>query len=219
MRTDSQIELDVLDEMAGDPELDSARVGVAVVSGVVRLSGAMPTYAAKLAALRATERICGVRGVVDDIVVMPPRQLARSDADLASAIGALLALNVLIPPQTIRVSVSNGWATLDGAASHHTARTAAECSIATLPGLRGIVNRIVLAPKAAPPSTLVLGIEKALRRSAELDSKHILVEANPDGAVSLRGTVRSWAELHDAERAAWAAPGVRDVTNRLAVVL
>lgn len=219
MRTDSQIELDVLEEMAEDPELESTRVAVAVVSGVVRLSGALPTYAAKLAAIRAAERIGGVRAVEDDIVVIPPRQLARSDAELAGAISAILCFNVLIAPQAVRVSVSNGWATLDGVASHHTARAAAESSISTLPGLRGITNRIRLAPKTAPPSTLVLGIEKALRRSAELDSKHILVEANPDGAVSLRGTVRSWAELHDAERAAWGAPGVRDVNNRLAVVL
>ena len=219
MRTDCQIELDVLEEIASDPEVEATSVAVRVIGGVARLSGSLPTYAAKLAALRAAERICGVRAIIDDVIVTPPRHLARSDAELAGAINAILSLNVLIATDAVRVAVANGWATLDGIVPNHCARTAAETSISTLPGLRGIVNRIRLAPTTTPPSTLALGIEKALLRSAELDSKHILVEARPDGAVSLRGTVRSWAELHDAERAAWCAPGVRDVENRLAVVL
>lgn len=218
MRADSQIERDVQDELTGDPEVFAASLTVRVEGGSARVAGSTPTYAAKVAALRAVERVNGVRSVVDDLAVIPPAELERSDIAIGREIALALALNVQIPRDTISVFVIGGWVTLVGNVATWAARCAAEEAVAVLAGVRGIINRLRVEPPGPADKPVVQGIERAFHRSAELDCKHILVEAAPDGEVQLRGTVRSWAELHDAERAAWSAPGVRGVVNRLAVV-
>jgi osmotically-inducible protein OsmY len=218
MRTDSQIELDVNDELAGDAEVYRTGISVSVDGGAARVSGFAPSYAAKLAVLRAAERVSGVRAVINDVTVVPPAHLERSDVAIGREIAIALALNVRVPRETISVFVIGGWVTLVGIVATQACRCAAEGTVAVLAGVRGIVNRLKVEPLAAGDRSIVQGIERAFHRSAELDCKHILVEAAPDGEVELRGTVRSWAELHDAERAAWSAPGVREVVNRLAVV-
>jgi osmotically-inducible protein OsmY len=218
MRTDSQIEQDVNDELTGDPEVVTAGITVRVEGGAARLAGSTPTYAAKLATLRAVERVSGVRSVVDDMTVVPPPHLDRSDVAIGRAIAVAFGLNVQVPHEAISVFVIGGWVTLVGIVRTQADRCTAEATVALLAGVRGIVNRLTVDPPEAVDKSIVQGIERAFHRSAELDCKHILVEAAPDGEVQLRGTVRSWAELHDAERAAWSAPGVRGVVNRLAVV-
>ena len=217
MRSDFQIERDVEDELSGDPEVAGAPIVARVISGIVTLDGATPTYAARLAARRAVERVGGVRAVIDELRVTPSPSLHRTDVEIARAVRVALELNVLVP-EGIRFGVVDGCVTLDGVARRQVDRCAAESSVAVLAGVRDIVNRIRLEPHCAASDSIVLGIERALHRSAELDCKHILVEAAPDGEVFLRGAVRSWAEHHDAERAAWSAMGVRQVVNRLAVV-
>jgi osmotically-inducible protein OsmY len=219
MRTDSQIERDVVEELATDPEVCDAGIGAHVEGGTVRLTGSAPTYAGKVAAHRAAERISGVRGVIDEVIVLPPAHLARGDTAIGRAVAIAFELNVQVPPNAIAVSVTDGWVALSGAVSTQADRCAAEAAVTVLAGVRGIVNRIAVEPTVTPCRSIILGIERALQRSAELDSKHIVIDAAPDGEVRLRGTVRSWAEVHDAERAAWSAPGVREVVNGLAVVL
>jgi osmotically-inducible protein OsmY len=217
MRTDSQIEQDVNDELACDPEVVGHGLTVQVQAGIVQLAGSTPTYAAKQAALRAVERVNGVRSIRDDVTVVPTPEMDRSDVAIGRAIAVAFALNVQVPRDAISVFVVGGWVTLVGLVNSQAERSAAEATIAVLAGVRGIDNRLRV-DRPVEDKPIVQGIERAFHRSAELDCKHILVEAAPDGEVQLRGTVRSWAELHDAERAAWSAPGVRGVVNRLAVV-
>jgi osmotically-inducible protein OsmY len=219
MRSDLQIEHDVVEELSADPEVAGATVVGRVAAGIAQISGAAPSYAARLAAGRAAERVCGVREVINDVVVEPPPRLFRRDVDIARSVRTALDLNVLVPPGAVHATVTGGWVVLDGRMSRQFARCAAEATVAMLAGVRGIQNRIRLESPQSDNPSLVLGIELALRRSAELDCKHILIETEPTGGVLLRGTVRSWAERHDAERAAWSTPGVREVTNRLVVVL
>jgi osmotically-inducible protein OsmY len=219
MRSTEQIERDVIEELGNDPELEQAAIAARVDAGIVRLRGSAPTYSAKLAARRAAERITGVRAIVDDVVVAPPAILQRTDAQLRKAIGTALDLNVQVGRGTVRFSVIEGRVYLDGVVARQVERCAAEATVAILAGVRAIDNRIRIEPDAPPSASMIEGIDRALRRSAELDCKHILIEAAPGGEIYLRGTVRSWAEVHDAERAAWSAPGVRGVVNRLAVVM
>ena len=218
MRSDLQIEDDVGEELATDPEVVGAAVSVHVGAGIARLSGTTPTYAARIAARRAAERIAGVRAILDDVLVEPPAELRRSDMELSRAVEIALGLSVQVP-DTVEASVIDGWVILEGHVPHQAERCAAEAAVAVLAGVRGIQNRIRLTPQPAAGCALVHAIEKAIRRSAELDCKHIVVDATPEGEVFLRGVVRSWAELHDAERAAWSTPGVTSVINRLTVVL
>jgi osmotically-inducible protein OsmY len=217
MRTDLHIERDVIDELASDPEVADAPILARVVSGIVTLQGSTPTYAGRVAAKLAVLRILGVRAVADELTVTPPPNLRRTDVEIARSVRVALELNVQVP-EGIRFGVVDGTVTLDGVVRRQADRCAAESAIAVLAGVRGIENHIRLEPHSAEPESIVLDIERALYRSAELDCKHILIEAAADGAVMLRGTVRSWAEHRDAERAAWSAAGVRGVTNRLAVL-
>ena len=219
MRSDLQIQNDVVQELDTEPEAAGAALVAHVAGGIARISGVVPTYAARLAASRAAERVCGVRAVINDVIVEPPTELFRSDLEIARLARTALDLSVLVPPGAVRATVTNGWVVLDGRLSNQSARCAAEAAVSVLAGVRGIHNRIRLEPRRVPDGSLITGIEQALRRSAELDCKHILIEAEPSGEVLLRGTVRSWAEHHDAERAAWSTPGVREVVNRLTVVL
>ena len=216
MRTNPEVERDVLDELAADPEATTASVTVRIECGIISLSGFAPTYSAKMAASRAAERVAGVRAVLDEIVVVPPSRLRRTDDELAAAITSMLHLNIQVPRNAVRFSVAGGWVTLEGTVRSQAERCAAESSVAVLAGVRGIVNDIVLDPPACDQSP-IRPIESALRRSAELDCKHIAIQATPNGQVTLDGMVRSWAERRDAERAAWSAPGIRTVTNRLVV--
>lgn len=215
MLSDSQIRQDVIDELEWEPSVDARNIGVAVKDGVVTLTGTVSSYSEKLRAERAAERVHGVRAVANELEVRLPGDMRRTDADIAEAAVNALKWNTLVPEEKIKVVVENGWITLRGEVDWQYQREAAEEAVQHLAGVRGVTNLITVRQRVRPED-IKQRIERALERSAELDAKNIHVSVE-DSKVVLTGTVRSWAERQEAEWAAWAAPGVTEVDNRIRV--
>lgn len=217
MRLDSDIKRDVEDELRWDPSLDATDIAVAVHNGVVTLSGFVSSYWQRTQAERDAKRVAGVVGVADDIQVRLPVIDQRPDPDIVRDAVSALKLELPFSSENIKVVARDGWLTLEGAVEWNYARERAESAVRNVRGVKGVTNSIEVKPKVAP-SEVRRKIEDALRRSAEVDAGRITVEAN-GGEVILRGTVRSWAERQEAERAAWAAPGVTRVDNQISISL
>ncbi|HVB30446.1 MAG TPA: BON domain-containing protein [Gemmatimonadaceae bacterium] len=216
MKTDMQLQRDVIEELAWQPNVREAEIGVACKNGVVTLSGFVDSYAQKYAAGRAAEHVIGVRAVADDLQVKLPRAFVRSDTDIAHAAVTALKWDVEVPDSRIQVLVDDGWVSLDGAVDWQFQRSATEKAVRYLTGVKGVINRISVQQPKVSAYEVNQRIEQALKRSAAVDADRITVDAK-NGKVVLRGTVRSWAEREDAERAAWAAPGVSEVNDEIAV--
>jgi osmotically-inducible protein OsmY len=217
MRADSDIKRDVEEELKWEPNVDATDIAVAVKNGVVTLTGFVRSYAHKLAAERATKSVAGVVGLANDIEVRLPGADARPDPEIAREIAAELKLWLPYFAEHIKAVVKNGWVTLEGEVEWNYQRDHAERAVRWIKGVNGVSNLIRLKPRATPsPTEIKHKIEEAFRRSALVDANRVTVEAS-GGEVMLRGTVRSWAERQEAERAAWAAPGVIRVDNRITV--
>ena len=217
MRADSDIKRDVEEELKWEPNVDATDIAVAVKNGVVTLTGFVRSYAHKLAAERATKSVAGVVGLANDIEVRLPGADARPDPEIAREIAAELKLWLPYSAEHIKAVVKNGWVTLEGEVEWNYQRDHAERAVRWIKGVNGVSNLICLKPRATPsPTEIKHKIEEAFRRSALVDANRVTVEAS-GGEVMLRGTVRSWAERQEAERAAWAAPGVIRVDNRITV--
>jgi len=216
--SDEEIQRRVLDELKWDPEVEPTDVGVAVKNGIVTLTGTVASYAMKFAAERAAKRVDGVKAVANDIQVKLPFEKTRTDTDIAEAAVNALKWDVEVPADRIKVTVHNGWVTLEGDVEWNFEREAAERDVRYLTGVKGVTNLIkVVGLRLKPtPSEVKTRIEDALTRSAELDAQRIQVDVK-DGKVILRGSVRSWAEREEAEDAAWSAPGVTDVEDQIVV--
>lgn len=218
MRTDQSIADDVRAELAWEPLISEQGIGVAVKDGVVTLRGFVPSYAQKVAAERATERVLGVRGVVEELEVRLPSASELSDQALATRVINALEWSAPVPKGAIKPKVEKGWVTLEGTVKYAYERTGAEDTVRYLTGVVGLINNITVVPAVVSPMAVRTDIEQALKRHAELDASRITVET-ADGKVTLRGAVNSWVEKREAERAAWNAPGVKQVDDRLAVVV
>ena len=215
MKTDSELKKDVLAELAWDPVVPEAKVGVSVSDGVVTLTGHLDSYSEKVAARRAVERVGDVKAIAMEIDVIPLGVHQRSDTEIAAAVDHALSWNTSVPKDRIKVTVEKGWITLGGEVDWNFQRRAVERLVRPLKGVIGISDNIGIKATAVP-TNLTNRIQDALVRQAMREAKRI--EIATDGAVvTLSGQVHSWAERSAVEGATWSAPGVSRVNNLLTV--
>jgi osmotically-inducible protein OsmY len=215
MKSDSEIERDVKDELSWNPDLDATDIAVSVKKGVVTLTGFAKSYTDKYEAEAAAKRVSGVVAVANDIEVRMPSVDERPDPEIARDAVAAIKSQLPISSEKIKVIVKNGWITLEGQVEWQYQRSTAEHAVRRIKGVKGVSNTIQLKPHVQP-NEIKRKIQEAFRRNAEVDSNRIIVEAD-GGVVTLKGTVRSWVEREEAERAAWAAPGVVNVVDQIVV--
>jgi osmotically-inducible protein OsmY len=215
MRSDIDIKRDVEAELRWNPDIDATDIAVSVKNGVVTLSGFVRSYGQKYEAEQTAKRVNGVMAVANDIEVRLPVFNQRPDPEIARDAVEEIEKNLPYSSDHIRVVVRDGWVTLEGSVEWNYQRQRAEQVVRRVRGVKGITDLIELQPRV-PPVEVKHRIEEAFRRSAELDANRITVEAD-GGTVTLRGTVRSWAERQEAERVAWATPGVVRVENLIAI--
>jgi osmotically-inducible protein OsmY len=214
--TDHDLKQHVQSALDWEPSLDASDVGVSVAEAVVTLRGNVASYAEKVTAERVALRVYGVKAVANDLAVHLVSAFERTDTEIAQAAVAALKWNTMVPNDRITATVNNGWLALNGTLDWQYQKDAAARAVRDLTGVKGVTNNILVQPRVKTTDVRDK-IEAAFKRSAEIDARRVNVTAT-DGKVILSGNVHSWAERQEAERAAWAAPGVTQVEDRLAIV-
>lgn len=215
MKTDVEIQKDVMEELKWELLQNANEIGVAVKDGIVTLSGTVDTYYKKLQAERAAKKVLGVKAVAQEINVQLAERGKRTDAEIASAVLNALAWHSSIPEEKIKVKVEKGWVTLEGEVEWDFQRNYSKSAVENLQGVVGISNNIRIAPKLKS-ADVKNKIFSAFHRSATLDSDAINITTE-GSKVILTGKVRSFVEKKDAEKAAYLAPGVTQVENKLVI--
>lgn len=216
MKSNSELQRDVADELRWQSSVREAEIGVAAKDGVVTLTGTVDSFAQKLAAEKAAKAVMGVRAVAEELVVKLPFSSKRTYTEIAHAAVNALRWNTEVPADRLKVIVEGGWVTLSGEVDYQFQKSAADEIVRCLTGVTGMSNAITVKHAQASAVEVSDEIRKALKRSATVDADRITVTSK-EGKVVLSGTVRSWAERVDAEDAAWSAPGVFVVDDRIAV--
>ena len=211
---DLQLQRDIVDELEYEPSVDAAHIGVAVDRNVVTLTGHVATYAEKQSAIAAVRRIKGVRAIAEEIEVRYPSDKKTSDDEIARRAIDILDWDTMVPSGSIQVLVREGWVTLTGSVDWHYQRRHAEEDVRKLSGVRGVINAVEIEP-TVQGEDVKRKIEEALRRYAKVESNAIRVTVPERHKVVLEGKVSSWDERHAVENAAWSAPGVKSVEDRM----
>ena len=215
MKTDLQLQRDVMDELAFEPSVDAADIGVSVADGVVTLNGFTKSYAEKLAAEKAARRVAGVKAIAEEIKVRFASDPKTADSEIAKRILDIFSWDVTIPDDKIKVKVEHGWVTLTGTVDWFFQSDAARHAAAKINGVFGVSNLIAIR-KLPVANDVKDRIVSAIKRSADIDASSITVTAD-GGTVWLGGRVKGWHERDAAERAAWAAPGVIKVEDAIVI--
>lgn len=216
-KTDTQINKDVLDELAYDPSINKSKIAVAVSNGVVTLSGSVPNYFEKWNAESAVKRVNGVEGVAEELKVEPFAGMEYGDSEIANAARQAIKWHGTGSDKDIQIRVENGWITLEGHTPWQYQRTSFYDAVAYMRGVKGVTNLIAVKP-AVVPTDIKGQIEAAFKRRAGLDAQQVRIEID-GGKVTLKGKLPTWAERAEAETVVWNAAGVATVNNQISVGL
>ena len=204
----------ILDELEFEPSVNAAHIGVAVDRGVVTLTGHVSSYTEKLAAVKAARRVKGVRAIAEEIEVRFPNGKKTADDEIAKRTADILEWDALVPKESIQITVHDGWVTLAGNVDWYFQKIAAEDDVRKLSGVRGVTNNIAIVPRVRGED-VKRKIEDALKRNAQIEAEAIQVTVRGGNKIILEGKVHNWDERYAIETAAWSAPGVKSVEDRL----